>query len=145
MRRLVAGCVVFWFVSGTAFGDLSAVKAEPNLQKRSKKALENAEVVLARAKDEYRSNEFDKSRAALEEVAVSVDLAYDSLKQTGKTPAKSPGQFKYAETKTRTLLRQLEDFRHEMDTTDHALLDKVKAAVQKVHDELLLGILERKK
>lgn len=142
---MAACCAAFWFVSGMALADLSAVRAEPNLQKRSKKALENAEVSLAQAKEEYRSNEFDKSRAALEEVAVSVNLAYDSLKQTGKTPAKSPGQFKYAEVKTRSLLRQLEDFRHEMDTTDHALLDKVKASVQKVHDELLLGILERKK
>jgi hypothetical protein len=32
-----------------------------------------------------------------------------------------------------------------MSYTDRALLDKVKARVQQVHDELLLGLMEGKK
>jgi hypothetical protein len=145
VRRLLICLAAGWLAAGAVLADLDAVKAEPNLEKRAKKALENADAALSQAKLDYRNNEFEKSHAALEEVQESVDMAYESLLKTGKKPGNSPGQFKHAELKTRALLRQLEDFRHDMDVADHGALDKVKADVQKVHDDLLLGILERKK
>jgi len=43
------------------------------------------------------------------------------------------------------LSKKLETFQRDMDFADRPLLDKVKARVQQVHDELLLGLMEGKR
>jgi hypothetical protein len=73
-----------------------------------------------------------------------VDLADTSLRQTGKDPRKSSKWFKKAEMETRDLVRKLESFQQMMGLDDRPMLDKVKARVQQVHDDLLLGIMEGK-
>ena len=45
---------------------------------------------------------------------------------------------------TRDLARKLESFEQTMGFNDRPMLDKVKARVQQVHDDLLLGIMEGK-
>jgi len=73
-----------------------------------------------------------------------VELAEASLHETGKNPRKSPKWFKRAESSTRDLLRRLDSFQQAMDAADRPMLDAVKAKVQQVHDDLLLGVLEGK-
>jgi hypothetical protein len=65
--------------------------------------------------------------------------------KTGKNPRNSPRWFKAAEISTRDLSKKLETFQRDMDFADRPLLDKVKARVQQVHDELLLGLMEGKR
>ncbi len=126
--------------------DLSAVQSEPNLEKRSHKALDNAEEAFKSAQTEYlEKNDPAAANTALNELAKSVDLCYQALKDTGKNPSKSPKHFKYAEIKTRELLRKLTDFREQMSVLDRDEIDKVRASVQKVHDDLLAGIMGDKK
>ena len=126
--------------------DLEAVKAEPNLEKRARKALDNASVAFKAAQEAYmQKGDLKLTTAALDEVAQSVELADLSLKQTGKNPRRSPKHFKYAEIRTRELLRRLTDFREQMSALDRDDIDKVRAAVQKVHDDLLVGIMGKKK
>ena len=84
-------------------------------------------------------------RVARESGEQSVDLAYQSLTDTGKNPRRSPKWFKSAELATRDLERRIASLQDQMSYTDRALLDKVKARVQQVHDELLLGLMEGKK
>jgi hypothetical protein len=74
-----------------------------------------------------------------------VDLAYDSLTDTGKNPRKSPKYFKQAEMATRELSRKLDDFQREMSYNDRSSLDAVKTRVQQVHDDLLTGLMEGRK
>lgn len=125
--------------------DLTAARAERNLEKRSRKALENAEAVLKAANEAYQHGDLKKTWILLDEVRESVELSHESLKQTGKNPSKSPKHFKHAEIKTRELLRRLNDFRDQMAAEDRDYIDKVRLSVQQVHEELLLGIMGKKK
>ena len=131
--------------SAPARADLTAARAEPNLEKRSRKALDNADRAVTAARQAYRNGELQQSLAALEEVGESVLLAHESLRQTGKNPARSPKHFKHAEIKTRGLLRRLDDFRQEMSVEDREALDRVRAVIDRVHRELLEGIMGGKK
>ena len=124
---------------------LTAALAERNLEKRSRKALENAEKVLSAARHAYRKGDVAQTQAALEEVLESVLLAHESLKQTGKDPARSPKHFKRAEIKTRGLLRRMDDFRPNMSFDDRETLDRVREVIDKVQKELLMGIMGGKK
>ena len=138
---LMLGCA--W--AGCLRADLKPALAESNLGKRSKLALDNAAVALKAAREAYATGDNQKVAAAADEILQSVDLAYESLMKTGKNPRSSPRWFKPAEISTRDLSRKLETFQRDMDYADRPLLDKVKARVQQVHDELLLGLMEGKK
>lgn len=142
--RLLLPLIVLTLAAGL-HADLAAVKAESNPEKRSKLALANAAAVLQASRDAYQKGELDKVAAGAAEIQESVELAYASLKQTGKDPRRSPKWFKNAEIATRDLLRKLDTFQQDMSFTDRGVLDKVKASVQQIHDDLLLGLMEGKR
>ena len=125
--------------------DLKKALAEPDLGKRSKLALDNAFAAYQAARDAYRKDDMQQTQASIDEVGQSVDLAYQSLDDTGKNPRKSPTWFKKAELATRDLSRRLASFEDEMSYPDRPMLEKLKARVQQVHDDLLLGLMEGKK
>ena len=125
--------------------DLARLQSEPNLEKRAHAALNNAEDALKQARDAYTSGDTSAAESRLEEVGQSVELADSTLKQTGKNPSRSPKHFKYAELRTRDLLRKLDGFRDDMSVADRPALDRVMATVQKIHDALLEGIMGKKK
>lgn len=124
---------------------IKEVLAEPNLEKRAKLALDNAETSYQAARTAYDAGSAAAVGAALHEVQESIEVAYASLEGTGKDPRKSPKWFKKAEMETRDLLRRLESFRDAMSFDDRATVDPVKAKVQQVHDELLMGLMEGKR
>ena len=138
---LMLGCA--W--AGCLRADLKPALAESNLGKRSKLALDNAAAALKAAREAYATGDNQTVAAAVDEILQSVDLAYDSLMKTGKNPRNSPRWFKAAEISTRDLSKKLETFQRDMDFADRPLLDKVKARVQQVHEELLLGLMEGKR
>ncbi len=121
--------------------DLAPAQAEPNLERRSVLALDNAFQALAKAREAYSKGDNAQVEKLAKEIDESVQLAETSLHETGKNPRKSPKWFKRAENSTRDLSRRLESFQREMDVTDRPMLDGVKADVQRVHDDLLLGVL----
>ncbi|MGD0015075.1 MAG: hypothetical protein ABSD56_11740 [Bryobacteraceae bacterium] len=123
---------------------LDAVKAEPNLEKRAGMALANAGAALTSARDSYVAGDLQRTTAALDEVRQSVELAYSSLLETHKNPRKKPMPFKRAEIRTRELLRRLDDFREQMSYEDRGVLDEVRAAVRKIREDLLRGLLGEK-
>jgi len=129
---------------GVARADLKRAMAEPNLEKRSGLALENAAAALKAAREAYDKNDPDLAAKYAAEIQESVDLAYDSLVQSGKNPRNS-SWCKKAEISTRDLARRLESFQQQMSYTDRPMLDAVKAEVQKVHDDLLMGVMEGRK
>jgi len=131
--------------AGSAWGGLDQVRAEPNLEKRSKLALDNAGEALKAAREAYRSGDTAAAEAKAGEIMESVDLAYNSLVGTGKNPRQSPKWFKQAEMGTRELGRKLDDLQREMSYTDRPAFDKAKAKIQQVHDDLLRGLMEGKK
>jgi len=131
--------------AGSLRADLKQALAEPNLDKRAKLALENASAAYQAARGAYDKGENTQTSAAIAEIEESVELAYTSLTKTGKDPRRSPKWFKYAEIETRSLLRRLETFQQQMSFSDREMLDKTKAKVQQVHDDLLVGLMEGKR
>lgn len=126
-------------------GDLQKALAEPNLEKRSKLALDNALAAYQTLRDDYSRGDAAKVAADAKEIGDSVRLAYDSLNQTGKDPRKNSGPFKRAELETRDLARRLGAFEENMNFEDRPVVEKLKADVQKIHEDLLLGLLEGRK
>ncbi|MGD0772598.1 MAG: hypothetical protein ABSC05_07220 [Candidatus Solibacter sp.] len=130
--------------AGPLHADLKAALAEHDLGRRSKLALDNAGSALKAAREAYQKEDNAALAAAVQELQESVDLAWDSLESTGKNPRKSPRWFKQAEIETRSLLKKLETLQHDMGFEDRPVLDKAKARLQKVHDDLLTGLMEGK-
>jgi hypothetical protein len=127
-----------------AQADLQKAMAEPNLEKRSKLALENAAAALRAARDAYDKGASDQVKSFVAETSESVALAMKSLDDTGKNPRRSPKWFKRAELELRNLGRRIDDFRQEMSYTDRALLDPVRTQVQQAHDRLLTELMQGK-
>jgi hypothetical protein len=130
--------------AGALQADLKQAKAEPNLEKRSKLALDNAAAALKDAREAYHKGELSQVKELVAEVGQSVDLAVASLQSTGKDPRRSPKWFKRAEIDTRDLNRRIESFSQEMSYTDRPLLEQLHAKVQQAHDDLLMGLMEGK-
>jgi len=145
MRVFSAAAVLALTICGSLRADLSKARTEPNLERRSQLALENAALQYRSARDAYNKGDNQQTASAIAEIQESVMLAVTSLRQTGKDPRKSPKYFKKAEIETRDLLRKLEGFQHEMGYEDRPMLDQLRENVQQAHDELLLGLMEGKK
>lgn len=124
--------------------DLGSIRTEPNLERRCDLALDYANMALDQARDSYGVGDLSKTQASLIEVRESVDLAYQSLEETGKDPRRS-SKFKRAELKTRELLRRLEGMRQNVSFEDRPLIEKVRDRVAEIHDNLLKGIMSKKK
>jgi hypothetical protein len=135
---------ILLFSGGWLHADLKRALSEPNLERRSGIALENAQAALKSARAAYDKGDNDQVAKDAAEIVESVDLAAASLTQSGKNPRRSDW-FKKAEISTRDLSRRLQDFQDQMSYVDRPLLDKVKARVQQVHEELLLGVMEGRK
>jgi hypothetical protein len=135
---------VIAFSGALVRADLNHARAEPNLEKRARLALENATAMLQAARQAYQKDDTAAVSADAAEMQESVDMAFAALNDTHKDPRKSPKWFKFAEIQTRDLLRKLDTFQQDMSFQDRPLLDKVKEDVQQVHDKLLVGLMEGK-
>jgi hypothetical protein len=122
--------------------DLAAIKLEPNLERRSELALGNASAAMDSARDA--STDEAKLKAALQELRESVDLAYQSLVDSGKSARRNPKFFKKAELKTRELMRRLEGLAQAVDADDRVFVESVRDRVSKVHDDLIQNIMQKK-
>lgn len=145
MRFLTAALVVTLGAATVHANGLQRALAEPDLNRRSKLALENALTAYDAARKAYDSGNLDAVATDGQEIIDSVNLAKISLDHTGKDPRKSPKWFKNAEMMTRDLSRRLDAFQLDMSYSDRPLLDKVKERVLQVHDDLLMGLMEGKR
>ncbi len=132
------------FAPGLLPADLRIALNEKDLGKRSKLALDNAGAALKEAREAYQKGDDKALAEAALEIEDSVSLAWDSLESTGKNPRKSPRWFKQAEIETRNLLKKLDTLQRDLGFEDRPVLDKAKARLQKVHDDLLKGVMEGK-
>ena len=141
---LLLAAMAFATGTGTLRADLKGALNERDLGKRSKLALDNASAALKAAREAYQKGDSAGLAAAANEIQESVDLVWDSLQSTGKNPRNSPKWFKQAEIGTRVLLKKLDTLQHDLGFEERPVLDKAKAQVQKVHDDLLIGLMEGK-
>ena len=144
-RFAIAILAVLLTAAGPACADLKQALAEPNLEKRSKLALDNASAQLRHVKEAYQKGDLDAVRDRAAEALESVEVAAKALKDTGKDPRRSPKWFKKAEMETRDLARRIEAVQQDMSYSDRPMLDALHAKTQQVHDDLLMGLMEGKR
>ncbi|MFN7922139.1 MAG: hypothetical protein U0Q16_18700 [Bryobacteraceae bacterium] len=125
--------------------DLDSVRNEPDLEKRSEKALANAESALDRARGAYQKSDDKEFKGALDELNQSLDLCKGSLDESGKNARKRPKYFKKAEIGIRHLVRRLDNFKVEMSPDDRAPLEGLIDKAHKVQEEILQAIMGKKK
>ena len=124
--------------------DLAAVKAEPNLERRSDRALANAESALDDARKAYLDNDDKRFEAALAEVDQSMALCKESLEKSGKNARRSPKYFKKAEIGFRHLIRRLDNFRQELSVDDRAPAERLLVQANKLQEDILHMIMGKK-
>ncbi|MBM3752808.1 MAG: hypothetical protein FJW38_02360 [Acidobacteria bacterium] len=125
-------------IAGVLAGaDLASVKAEPNLEKRSEKALVYAGELLTAMRGELDRGDVAKIKEQLAEFQNAIDLSVDSLEATGKNARNNPKYFKRAEVRLRELNRRLATFKSDMNLDDRHLLDDVGGHVAKKIDHLV--------
>jgi hypothetical protein len=124
-----------------ALGGLPEAKGEPNLERRAKLALENADATLTGARDAYARQDLERTASQLKEVEESIELAREALAETGKDPRRRPKAFKYGESRTRELIRRMDSLENAMDLDDRKLLEGAKAKLREVNEVWLLGIM----
>lgn len=127
-----------------AAGDLDGVKAEPNPEKRSERALDAAERSLEALSTAYNAGETKAAAESEARTLEAVALALESLEASGKNPHASK-YYKRAEIRTRSLSRRAADFAESASVDDRPQFLKLRDQVQAVHDKLLDEILLRKK
>jgi hypothetical protein len=124
--------------------DLTAAKAEPDLNRRSELALVNADVKIDEARQAYQAGNEEAEEAAILEVAESVTLCYQSLEKARGEPRKSK-YYKRAELKVSALMRRLSGFRDEVSFDFRPNVEAALKRLSDIHDELLSDIMSRKK
>jgi len=135
--------IMYWMLLVMLALDLTGVRTEPNLEKRSELALDYATTALDIARDASIAGDEVKMKASLDEVGESVELAWHSLTDTGKY-ARDNKYFKRAEVRTRALLRRLDGLRDTSGIDDKPAIEKVRGRVAEIHDELIQGIMGKK-
>ena len=141
---MAAAVLLLAAAPGGLWADLTKAKAQPNLERRARLALDNAALQLRLASQADKSGDWAKTKEALAELGESVDLAYLSLKQTGKNPRNS-GQFKNLEIKVRGLVKNLEEFRRTLDFEQREELTPLVKHLRQVHDEVLQSVMTPKR
>jgi hypothetical protein len=127
-----------------AFADITTVKSEPDLEKRSELALANADHAIDEARQAYNSGNDQAQHAALMEVQEFVEASYDALERSNKNPRRSK-YYKNAELKVRALMRRLTSFREEVGFETRQSVDAVIKKLSDVHDQLINDVMSKKK
>ena len=136
--------MTFLLILLIAFADITAVKSEPDLEKRSELALANADHAIDEARQAYNSGNDQAQHAALLEVQEFVEASYDALERSNKNPRRSK-YYKNAELKVRALVRRLSSFREEVGFETRQSVDTVIKKLSDVHDQLINDVMSKKK
>ncbi len=125
--------------------DVEDVKKEPDLLKRFERAIELAEAEAKTANALVRENgSRTELMRALTEIGAATKLALESLRETGKKPAKLTKQYKRGELKTQAVMRQLKDLVLALGFEDRPAAEKIRDEVTVTHEEFLLGVMTGK-
>ena len=124
---------------------LDQVRADGNLEHRARMAVEYAMAAERNAEAAYAKGDLAAAGAELKNMAAGVEIAQQALAQTGKSPMRHPGPFKFGELRTQEILVRLGDFEHRMDSDERPLIEGPKMKVQEIHDAWFEGIMSKKR
>ncbi len=117
--------------------DLKSVQTEPNLERRSERALDYASEVLTNLRTDVESKDWSKVSAELADFRAGVDLCVESLKSTRKTARRNPKYFKKAEVRLRELGRRLKGLQQLLHVDDRTKMGNLIEYVDQVQDDLV--------
>lgn len=122
----------------------AALKAEPNLERRSAIALDKAEEHIGAARSAYQGNKLEEFKSHLDDAGRMTDLCYQSLQDSGKRARKSPKWFKHAEQKLLVMLRRLDSLVKDTSVDDRPPAEALQKRLRDVHEQLLNDIMTKK-
>lgn len=145
MKTLVLLLLGISLAGAALASGLDIVMQEPNLERRSERAMELASTALDQAREAYQAADSEHAQPALEQVGAAVDLARQSLDETGKDARRNPKFFKKTELAVRQLLRRIEALKQNVNFDDQPAVEKLHQHITDVHDELIRNIMGKRK
>jgi hypothetical protein len=124
---------------------LDQVRADPNPEHRSHAAIECSFASERAAESAYSRGDLNTVKTELKNMADAIELAKQSLEQSGKSPMRHPAPYKFGELRTQEMLVRLGDLERKMDAEERPLIEGPKSKVQEVHDAWFDGIMSKKK
>jgi hypothetical protein len=125
--------------------DLEAVKQEPDLEKRSDKALDVATDVLKHARAlPGEGGSITDLEKDMDTMIEAVELSLKSLRDTGRKPNKLTRFYKRGELKTREMQKQIENLIQALAFDNRPPAEKAQARLNVLHDEFLFGVMSGK-
>ena len=125
--------------------DLESIKAEPNLERRARSALDFAKASVKPVLKAYEQSDPQRGIQLLMQIQEAVELAHEALSATGKSARKKPKHFKRAEIQTRNLVKQLRGLSRDLNYDEREVVESVMDRVSAINDQLLLAIMTKKK
>ena len=125
--------------------DLESIKAEPNLERRARAALDFAKASVKPVLKAYQQSDPQRGTQLLMQIQEAVELAHQALSATGKNARKNPKHFKRAEIQTRNLVKQLRGLSRDLNYDEREVVESVMDRVSAINDQLLLAIMTKKK
>jgi hypothetical protein len=126
-------------------GSLDQVEAEANPERRAMAGVDFAAIAERNAEVSFFHGGAEDVIVELNAMTQSMEIARDSLMASKKTPGRNPELYKYAERRSRELLKRLEHFEQRMFVEDRSVVAVPKARVREIHDFWLDGIKGGKK
>ena len=125
--------------------DLESIKAEPNLERRARSALDFAKASVKPVLKAYEQGDPQRGAQLLMQIQEAVEVAHQALSATGKNARKNPKHFKRAESQTRNLVKQLRGLSRDLNYDEREVVESVMDRVSAINDQLLLAIMTKKK
>jgi hypothetical protein len=142
---MIAIFTVLLLLAQQASLSLDQIRADTNLEHRAHAAIEYSAVAERNAEAAYTRGEMPGVVAELKNMADAVELARQSLDQTGKSAMRHPGPYKFGELRTQEMLVRLGDLERKMDAEERPVVEGPKSKVQEIHDAWFDDIMSKKK
>jgi len=124
---------------------LDSIRKEPDLLRRSERALEFASTETRALRDLIQGAGTRADLLAhLDELDASVKLSLQALRDTGRKPGRLSRQYKRGELLLRGLLRQMDDVVLALGVEDRPAAERVRDTLTNTHEEFLLAIMTGK-
>lgn len=119
-------------------GQIPELDSEPDVVKRSQRALAMAESFFEDARQAYNGNEIKKGDARLEDMTKALEVCVAALNAAHKSRLYKP-----AELRVMTLSRRLHTLVGDISVEDRGWAEFTERQVETVHEKLLLGVMRK--
>ncbi len=137
--KLLQSALFVLMAAQLTFGrQIPELDSEPDLVKRSQRALVMADSFFEDARQAYTSNEIKKGDTRLEEMTKALNVCVAALNAVHKSRL-----FKPAEMRVMTLSRRLHTLVGDLSVDDRGWAEYTERQVEAVHEKLLLGVMKK--